>query len=182
MLTRSLAAAMLLLAAVAAVSCERDVVPTQPTESQPRPELASDIVGEYQLTFTASPSCSLATDLMKRTYKANVRAWVNYPNVAVDVWGARFFQDWATGFDGTRHGDTVQFNIVGLGNDLFGPNLAELIDGTKWLTYDGTAVATIRGNAISSGAFDGQIALRDDATRAVLAECRATDHKIEFVR
>jgi hypothetical protein len=178
MFTRSLVTAILLLAVI---SCERDL-PTQPAATPRGPQPASDIVGDYQLTFEASPSCSLAADLMKRTYKANVRAWVNYPNVAVDVWGARFFQDWATGFGGTRNGNTVQFTIVGLGNDLFGPNLAELIDGTKWLTYDGTAVATIRGNDISSGAFDGQIALRDDATRAVLAECRATDHQIEFVR
>jgi hypothetical protein len=191
MLTRSWVTAILLLAAVAAVSCERDVVPTQPTESQSPPELASDIVGEYQLTFTASPSCSLPTQLMKRTYKANLKAWVNFAPVAVDVSGAKFFHDWAAGFDGTRNGDTMQFEIVGMNLNFppYGYSLAELIDGNTWLAYDGAARATIRGNTIS-GAFDGKVVLRevlsDDAygtvLGAVLAECRATDHKIEFVR
>ena len=44
------------------------------------------------------------------------------------------------------------------------------------------AVASIQGNNIT-GAFNGQIALRDDdAPRTLLAECRATDHTIDFVR
>lgn len=189
-LARTLVTATLLLGAAACGG--KDTLPTQPTP-MPRagadpapPAPATDIVGDYRLTFTASPSCSLPTQFMKRTYSANIRAWTNYPSVAVDVSGGTFFQDWAVGFGGTRDGDTLHFTIVGMGNDsfddLFNSHLAELIDGTKWLTYDGTAVASIRRNNIT-GAFNGQIALRDDdAARRVLAECRATDHTIDFVR
>ena len=185
MLTRKFVTAILLVGVAACGG--KGNLPTQPTPtpSAPAPVLATDIVGDYQLTFTASPSCSLPAQFMKRTYQAHIRAWVNFPNVAVDVSGRTFFHDWAVGFGGTRNGDTVQFNIVGMGNDsfddLFNSHLAESIDGTTWLTYDGTAVASIRGNSIT-GTFNGQIALRQDASRAVLAECRATDHKIEFVR
>lgn len=119
---------------------------------------------------------------MKRTYKATIKAWVNYPQVAVDVSGGTFIQDWAVGFDGTRDGDTVLFTIVGMADvPLSSYSLTELVDGTKWLMCDGTAVATIGGNNIT-GAFDGRISLLDQSTRAILAECRATDHKIDFVR
>ena len=176
-LTRALVTAILLLGAAACGG--KDTLPTQPTRMPPAP--ATDIVGDYQLTFTASPSCSLPTQFMKRTYKANFRAWINYPDVAVDVSGGTFFQDWAVGFGGTRDGDTLHFTIVGMASDFYGYSLAELVDGTKWLTYDGTAVATIRGNNIT-GPFDGRISLLDEATRAILAECRATGHKIDFVR
>lgn len=187
--TRTLVTAILLLGAAACGG--KDTLPTQPTP-MPRagadpapPAPATNTVGDYQLTFTASPSCSLPTQFMIRTYRANIRAWTDYPRVAVDVSGGTFFQDWAVGFDGTRDGDTLHFTIVGMGNDsfddLFNYHLAELVDGTKWLTYDGTAVATIRGNNVT-GAFDGRISLLDQTTRAILAECRATDHKIDFVR
>jgi hypothetical protein len=134
MLTRASVTAILLLAAI---SCGGDL-PTQPDVTPPplkrTPELASDIVGDYQLTFTASPSCSMPPQFMERTYQAHIRAWVGYPNVAVDVTGATLFQDWAAGFEGTRNGDAVQFDIVGMANDLFSYSLAESIDGTGWLT------------------------------------------------
>lgn len=185
MLTRTLVTAILLLGAV---SCDSDL-PTHPTASprmsSPTPVIATDIAGDYQLTFTASPSCFLPRPLMKRTYKANVRAWENFPQVAVAVSGATFYQDWAAGFEGTRDGHAMQFKIVGMAHpdDWYGSSLAELIDGTEWLAYDGTAVTAHRGNNIT-GTFDGQIALRnrDDPTRANLVACRATDHTIEFVR
>jgi hypothetical protein len=123
---------------------------------------------------------------MKRTYAANVRAWVNYPQVAVDVSGGAFLHEWAVGFSGTRDSDTVSFTIVGLqADDIFGLydyGLAEVIDGEKWLTYDGTAVARISANNITTGTFDGLIKLRDAMSGATLDECRATDHKIQFVR
>ena len=188
--TRTLVTAILLLGVAGCGG--KDTLPIQPTSipsGSPRPEPvpapnipvpATDIVGDYQLTFTASSSCSLPMQVTKRTYKANVRAWVNYPNVAVDVSGGTFFQDWAVGFGGTRDGDTLYFAIVGMAGDFYNYSLAELIDGTKWLTYDGTAVATIRGNNIT-GAFDGRISLLD-ATRAILAECRTSDHTVDFVR
>lgn len=188
-LTRTLVTAVLLLGAAACGG--EDTLPTRPSQmpsagSRPAPVSATDIAGDYQLTFTASPSCSLPASFMKRTYKANIRAWQNFPQVAVDVSGGTFFRDWAVGFGGTRDGDTLSFTIVGIpaGDFLsyaYDSGLAELIDGTELLTYDGTAVATIRASNIT-GTFDGRISLLDYATRAVLAECRGTDHKLDFVR
>ncbi len=182
--TRTLVMAILLLGAAACGG--KDTLPTQPTRTPSdgfqAPVPAVDVVGDYQLTFTAFPSCSLPAAFMKRTYKATITAWVNYPQIAVDVSGGTFIQDWAVGFDGTRDVDTLRFTIVGLSDFPFsGYSLTELVDGTKWLMYDGTAVATIRDNTIT-GTFDGRISLLDQATRAILAECRAADHKIDFVR
>jgi hypothetical protein len=188
-LTRTLVTAVLLLGAAACGG--KDTLPTRPSpmpsaRSQPAPAPATDIAGDYQLTVTASSSCTFRAPLMKRIYRANVKAWVDYQYVAVDVSGGSFFRDWATGFDGTRDGDTVSFRIVGIPTDdflgyFYDYGLAELIDGTELLTYDGKAVATIRGSSIT-GDLDGRISLLDYATRAVLAECRATDHKLDFVR
>ena len=187
MSTQSFVTAILLLGAVACGGSEGNDTPlTQPT-TVPRPTTrapvpASDIVGDYRVTFAASASCSLPTETMKRTYDANVRAWVDYREVAVDVSGGAFLHEWAVGFGGTRDGDTVSFTIVGLQDDPYGYGLAEVIDGPKWLTYDGTAVAHISANNITTGTLDGLIKLRDAMSGATLAECRATDHKIEFVR
>jgi len=57
-----------------------------------------------------------------------------------------------------------------------------VIDGTKWLTYDGSAVSHVAANNLATGTFDGLIKLRDAISGATLVECRATDHTIEFVR
>ena len=186
MSTQSFATAILLLGVVACGGSEGDdTLLTQPTPVPRRTAVpASDIVGDYRLTFAASASCSLPTEFMKRTYDANVRAWVNYPQVAVDVSGGAFLHECCVGFGGTRDSDTVSFTIVGLQTDdvfNYDSGLAEVIDHTKWLTYDGTAVAHIAANNIT-GTFDGLIKLRDATSGATLAECRATDHKIEFVR
>ena len=186
-LVRALILTVTAILFLSAAACgEKDTLPTQPTrtpsDGSQAPVPATDIVGDYQLTFTASPSCSLPARFMKRTYKATIKAWANYPPVAVDVSGGTFIQDWAVGFDGTRDGDTLHFTIVGLADFPFsGYSLTELVDGTNWLMYEGTVVATILGNNIT-GAFAGRISLLDQATRAILAECRATDHKIDFVR
>lgn len=190
MSTRCFVTAILLLSAAACGGSEgNDTLLTQPTPA-PRPTTAApvlaDVAGDYRLTFAASASCSLPTETMKRTYDANVRAWVNYPQVAVDVSGGVFLHEWAVGFGGTRESDTVNFTIVGLQADgfleLYDYGLAEVIDGAKWLTYDGTAVALISANNITTGTFDGLIKLHDAKSGATLAECRATDHTIEFVR
>lgn len=193
MATRSFVTAILLLGAVACGG--KDTLPTQPTPvPQPvaaPPVPATDIVGDYHLTFSASPSCSLPREFMKRSYRANVKAWVNLPNgvpnVLVEVSGGTFYQYWSVGFQGRRDGDSVRFTIVGVVDDfgaLIGgdPGLAEVIDGTKWLTYDGSAVNTVAANNIETGTFDGLIKLRDAISGATLVECRATDHKIEFAR
>ncbi len=187
MSTQSFVIAILLLGAAACGGSDgNDTLLTQPTPA-PRPTTgapvpAADIVGDYRLTFAASASCSLPSETMKRTYDANVRAWVNYPEVAVDVSGGAFLHEWAVGFGGTRDTGTVGFTIVGLQDDPYGYGLAEVIDGAKWLTYDGSAVARIAGHNITTGTFDGLIKLHDAKSGATLAECRATDHKIEFVR
>jgi hypothetical protein len=152
---------------------------------------ATDIVGEYELTFAASSSCSLPGEFMKRTYRANVTAWMNIPtgvpDVHVEVSGGTFHNDWSVGFQGRREGDSVHFTIVGVveGLDaLIGgdPGLAEVIDGTKLLTYDGSAVNPVVADDMATGTFDGLIKLRDQRSGATLVECRARDHQIAFVR
>jgi len=153
--------------------------PTQPT-STPLPPLSSmNTLGQYTLTMTASPSCSLPPAVMSRAYEATVfERRAGLIEVAVDTeyllscWGCL-----ETGFQGTRDGDALQFDIVGEGGRWFFADLVE--DGE--LRYDGTATATMLDNGNITGTFDGRITILAGASLSPLAVCGATDHKMELV-
>lgn len=170
MFTRTLLTALLLLVAVA---CGNDL-PTQPTPSSP-PGGGSNIDGQYTLTFTASPSCSLPEEARKRTYTATVaEAPPGY--VTVTLGGAVFLPQLEPGFDGTRSGDEVRFSI-GTGNRRW---VAERIDG-KEVFFSGSATATFAGGR-ATAPFNGGIWV--SAAGNIfdwIADCTATDHVIEFV-
>jgi hypothetical protein len=169
MLTRTLLTALLLLVAVA---CGNDL-PTQPT---PPPGGGANIDGQYTLTFTAAPSCSLPEEAKRRTYTATV-AEAPPGHVTVTLGGAVLLQQLEPGFDGTRSGDAVQFSI-GSGNRRW---VAERIDG-KDVFFSGSATVTFAGGS-ATAPFNGGIWV--SAAGNIfdwIADCTATDHMIEFVR
>jgi hypothetical protein len=183
MLTRILRTSLLLLVVM---GCGSGDLPTQPTTpnvtptTPPLPPFEPSIEGEYRLTFTASPSCSLPAEAKQRTYTAKVaeptRGAVTVTlSGAVFRWGLYSFEP---GFDGTRDGDALRFVI----SNRNGRGVAELIDGTKELYYDGAANATVADRNIT-GTFMGQIYINVAGNLFDwLGDCTAPDHRIEFAR
>lgn len=188
MSARTLLIAILLPVAIACGNGDGGNLPTQPTVPAAAPAapvppapspVASDIAGEYTLTMTASPSCSLPPELERRIYTAKVveTTW----GVEVALSGAEFERglDW---FGGTRKDKTIDFEIF----FCMGCGMGEVIDQTKLLYYEGKAHVTIGGNIIA-GTFDGVMRLYEDRSQLFLPaaktlDCAAADHRIEFVR
>jgi len=117
---------------------------------------------------------------MQRSYTATVaepsRGSVTVAlSGAVFSWGLARFEP---GFNGTRDGERLRFTVK-MGD---GRGVAELVDGTTELVWDGTASATLAGSNIT-GALNGHISVivAGDPWDGI-AECEATDHKIDFVR
>ena len=153
--------------------------PTRPTPPGLPPLSPTNTLGQYTLTMTASPSCSLSPAVMSRVYEATVfERRAGLVEVAVDTeyptacWGCL-----ETGFQGTRDGDALQFDIVGEGGRWYFADLVQ--DGE--LRYDGTATATMLDNKSITGTFDGRITILGGASFSPLAVCEATDHKMELV-
>jgi hypothetical protein len=148
-----------------------------------RSEAPKTVAGVYQLTITAGPSCSLPADARQRTYPAKLvegRAIPSVYDLVVTLAGAEFVV-WGNdaGFTGTRNGSQATFPIGTNWDGDYG--LVELIDLSKELYYNGTAVATIGDRAIT-GSFVGSITVKDRFSQAVLGSCQASDHKFEMVR
>jgi hypothetical protein len=175
MWTGILRSALLLLVVVA---CGCGDPPTSPAGPSPtpsvRPPFEPPIRGEYTLTFTASPSCSLPPEARQRSYTATV-AEPSPGSVTVVLSDADF--GWGTApreprFEGTRDGDRLRFTI----------GVGERVDGTKELSYYGTASATLADKNMA-GTFNGNIWLNVAGNLYDwIADCTATDHKIDFAR
>ena len=140
---------------------------------------SGSIAGSYTLVFTASPSCTLPADVMRRQYIARIyepkTLWVELTGADMEAW------DWA-GFTGTREGNTVHFDI----NDSFSffePVFVERLDPGHNLAFAGVATGAIEEDAIVV-VFNGRVQLRSVTgfPPSVFAECRAADHRLEFVR
>lgn len=151
--------------------------PIQPTGG------ASNIEGEYQLTVTASPSCSLPAEVRQRTYAARVtEAKPGYVTVALSGADFSFIPEklgGEAGFDGVRNGDALRL----VANNGYGGGyyFMELIDGTNFLSYDFVTAARI-GDSVIAGTFVGEIAYHPFGRGPSLGYCAATDHQIAFVR
>jgi hypothetical protein len=169
--------------AVRQVTVNQDDQVTVELQQSARPPVQpSPFSGRYSLTFVASPSCTLPAEGKQRTYGADVgggqvsgESW----NLDVTLDHAAFVVGWGgdAGFSGTMNGNTVRFVI---GDDLFSDyySFIERI-GNMEMHYWGTATGTVSNGAILT-TFDGSVVLR--TATATIAECTATDHRLEFVR
>jgi hypothetical protein len=139
---------------------------------------AGSIIGVYTLTFTASPSCTLPPETLRRTYTAQVEEGriVGFPeDLVVMLNGAEFQWDEA-GFTGTRDGTAVRFQIT----DDSEARLAVVEHiGALNMGYRGTATGVISDKTIVA-TFDGRVRLR--AGGSTVSECAAADHRLEFTR
>jgi hypothetical protein len=119
---------------------------------------------------------------MKRTYVADVveGRLINRPeDLVVTLSGADMVAWGETGFTGELQGTTVRFDIS---DDIWGDYLfIERIGSTMELWYSGTAIGTMSDKAIIT-TFSGQLVLRSATGFSTIAECTASDHRLEFVR
>ena len=137
----------------------------------------ADFHGAYSLTFTASPSCALPTEVTRRAYQAYIRE--DLYGIVVDLAGGEFVDFGGKGFRGTRDGNTIRFYMD---DGSYGDyNFIEQLDPARMLAYHGTATGTIGDKAIVA-TFSGNVRVCGANLRIVLAQCEASDHRLEFVR
>jgi hypothetical protein len=150
-----------------AIALDRDAVATGP------------VLGSYTLTFTASPSCTFPPEAAQRTYRAQIKDSRNAV-LNLDVWlsGAPLvISGWfdEAGFAGRFDGRTVRFHI-GSSEEF---SFVESLPGGTTMSYDGEATGTPGERGIVT-TFNGTVTLETRA--AVVASCKAADHRLEFTR
>jgi hypothetical protein len=139
---------------------------------------SGSIAGTYTLVFTAPSSCTLPAEVMRRQYTARIyepdRLFVELSGADMEAWG------WA-GFTGTREGSAVHFDISDAFTFADYAVFVERLDPQRNLAFSGVATGVIEGNAIIA-TFDGRVQLRSVVGSPVFAECRAADHRLDFVK
>jgi hypothetical protein len=137
------------------------------------------IQGWWELTFTASPSCTtLPPETRTRTYTA--RIW-EQTRLEVELSGADMEAWWGAGFTGIRTRDTVSFELVDTYSLDADYVFIERLDPGRNLGFAGTATGTIGEGSIVA-TFSGRVQLRAVISPFVFAECRADDHRLKFTR
>jgi hypothetical protein len=136
------------------------------------------LAGTYRLTFTASSSCVLPSEFLRRTYTAQIRE--TGPNaVLVELGGAEFSVWGCAGFTGRREGNTVTFDIT---SDYTTP--CQFIEAIgvrdRELAFSGIAIGRIEDRIDTT--FNGEVVLRTWAGQSPIARCQASDHRLEFTR
>jgi hypothetical protein len=138
--------------------------------------------GGYSLTFTASPSCSLPDDVMKRTYAASIDQ--RGASLTVVLSGAQFAnygQMPLDRFSGRVLGTAVSFNLA---TDFY-YGLADLVEqlaNDRFLSFFGTAEATATEAGMST-LFAGVVSLTTQVLGGKpIAVCTASDHRLVFTR
>jgi hypothetical protein len=158
--------------------------PFEPTPPTPPTTRQWTDLGEYTVTMTAAPSCSLPDYAVTRTYDARLK--VSDQDLVVTFDDPKFVAcAGPSGFAGTRDGDTVRFTING---DYWVSGYSfvyEVSPGTE-LGYAGTATGTIADSRIVA-TLNGIVLIRGyDTTNPylndVVATCDATDHRVALVR
>jgi hypothetical protein len=135
--------------------------------------------GVYALTVTASSSCTtLPPEVMHRTYPAQVSD--RQGKLSVVLQGDNFLVWGEPGFTGSRDGPRATFTISDdLDADYY---ILEQVGADRYLSFAGTAVGEISDKRIAA-TFDGRIYVRHlSPSGGIVAECRASDHRLEFVR
>jgi hypothetical protein len=144
-----------------------------------RRDAPGDIRGLYALTFTASPSCTLPAEAMRRSYTARISEAGD--QLIVDLSGADFMV-WfeMPGFTGRREANAVSFTIA---SDLDAAyTVIERLDPAREIAFSGTATGTIEDRRIIAG-YNGEVVVRTTGSpHNPLARCQAGDHRLEFVR
>jgi hypothetical protein len=137
----------------------------------------SDFGGMYRLVFSASPSCALPSEAMRRSYIAQI-VETSPGSLSVVLSGAEFLAFGEAGFTGRREGSIVRFEIA---SDLFDdPVFIELLDVNRSLAYSGTATGQVGDTFVTT--FSGLVVVRQLTQGGELTQCEAGDHRLEFTR
>jgi hypothetical protein len=145
----------------------------------------ASIGGVYSLTFTASPSCNLPEDAMKRTYTATIDQ--RGAPLTIFLSDARFFTSnqltWNQ-FTGRATGNAVSFSL----NDTYycfyyGGCVVEQLADNRYLSLTGTARTIVTTPAEFSAVFAGAVRVSASASGSnQIATCAAPDHQLTFTR
>jgi hypothetical protein len=137
--------------------------------------------GVYSLTFTASPSCDLPDDAVKRTYTATITQADAALTIVLS--GARFGTSGVTmnQFSGRVLGTTVSFTLSD--SFYYGPAVVEQLADNRYLSFSGTAEATAT-DAGMSAVFAGVVRVTNQVNggSTPIAVCTASDHRLIFTR
>jgi hypothetical protein len=144
-----------------------------------------NIAGTYTLTITASDSCksALPPDARIRSYTAVVNQ--RGPLVDVSLRDATFFNNanrFFGSFDATgRPGLSLEENPEGV--ESLGAEVIEQLDAASLFTPIGLIVLQVSADRLE-GPLDGRLELRrlDAGIPVVVATCKATDHRVTFVK
>ena len=141
--------------------------------------------GVYSLAFTASPSCNLPDDAVKRTYTATIAQ--TDAALTISLSGARFFA--ARGYDWNQMSGHVLGNVVSLTLNApsdcgyYGGCVVEQLADNRYLTLTGTAQAVVTTPAEISAVFAGAVSVSSDGNGTQpIAACAAPDHQLMFKR
>ena len=137
---------------------------------------SADIRGVYTLTMTASASCKLPSQYMRRTYTARIDGADGMLGVVVagadmEAWGD-------AGFRGFWEGDALRFDISD--SYLTDAVFIERVEPSMNLAYSGLARGSFANGRIVA-TLNGSIQYRS-VMGAVQVDCYAGDHRMEFVR
>lgn len=151
--------------------------PVAPAPPPAPPPFPADPISTHTLTFTASDSCSLPPDAMRRVYEVAIEE--KQQEVIVEVNGQQMVSFAATpGFTGTRDGNTVTFVITD--NCCEGFGFVERIPLVGDLSFVGQAAGTISGATITA-IFDGTLSIDPwFLTGVQKTACQASDHRMVF--
>lgn len=156
--------------------------PTSPpaTPTPPPSRAAWKDLGEYSVTMTAAPACSLPDYAMARTYNGRLKesgqdliAEFDDPNFVCGWWGC--------GFTGTRDGGTVRFALTSWSPGGTEYAFIYLVNAETELGYIATATGQMADSGLSAR-FDGAVVLYHSGNHTEFARCDATDHQMELVR
>ena len=141
--------------------------------------------GIYSLTFTASPSCNLPDDAVKRTYTATIDQ--RSASMTIFLSDARFFASgqltWNR-FSGRVFGNALSFTL----NDTYycfydGGCVVEQLADNRYLSLAGTARAIVTTLAEISAVFAGAVRVSGAGNGSnQIATCAAPDHQLTFTR
>jgi hypothetical protein len=143
--------------------------------------------GVYSLTFTASPSCNLPDDAVKRTYTATIAQ--TDAALTIVLSGARFGTSASltlNQFSGRVLGTAVSFAFynVFMYYGLYEPaGLVEQLADNRYLSFGGTAEA-VAIDAGMSAVFAGVVRVTNQISGGSkpIAVCTASDHHLLFTR
>jgi hypothetical protein len=133
---------------------------------------------QYQLDVSASSSCNLPQEAMRRSWQALIEQVDS--RLFVIVSGGDFVAWGNAGFTGERKGDTLLFVLGPEGDDEYW--LVERIPGIGDVYFSGTATGTY-DKARFILPFSGTIeVVTSSEGGGINASCQADDHQLEFVR